>query len=248
MNQAFPEPVIINESGLTDEEVKQLRDMGFEVPEQGSDEWLEERLGLPTASRIKDVVARTRYGKPYTGYYTLLYQLAVERVTGQIRRFSSKYTDWGINHEDDAADFYEALTNQEVQTCGFIRCEDMDSGASPDRLVGDEGLLQIKCPNTATHFQYMTAKDKDGNPVCPPDYYDQMQWELKVTGRKWNDFMSFDPEAGEGNEAFIIRVHRDDEYIKVMEERVSAFLVEVEKLVQQIKDYEIGDSYGEIKA
>ena len=217
------EPVVINESGLSLEEIGQLRSMGFEVAEQGSDEWLEERLGKATASRFIDVVDHGVSGtKPKAGYYNYMNELVAERLTGKAKRFSSKPMDWGKSHEAEAAAIYEDMTGFELFECGLYLIPDMAAGASPDRLVGDDGLLEVKCPNSTTHIDYVLNG-------APDKYIAQMQGQMWATGRKWCDFMSYDPEMPENLRVYIERIERDDDYIKTMNDRVVAFLALVDE-------------------
>lgn len=234
------EPVLINETGLSDEEVKQLRTMGFEVVEQGSEGWHQERLGLPTASKVYDVINWTKgtpqgkptkqypegkpevLPKPQLSYYTYARELLAERLTGESKRFSSKPMEWGKKYEDDAAMEYERLTGHTVKTLGFIKHPEWDFGASLDRDFEDDpdGMVELKCPNTDQMINYVLA---DGP---PPQYFAQMQAQMWVAKKKWGDFGVFDPYLGK---MFIKRVPRDDGYIKVMEYRLAQFLAYVDK-------------------
>lgn len=234
MNQQV-EPVIINETGLSDEEIRQLRSMGFEVAEQGSEAWLQERLGLPTASRFFDITNWTvgsKYvaPKPQRSYYAYQNELLAERLTGERKRFSTKYTEWGKDHEEDAAAEYERITGRQVRTLGFIRHPELDCGASLDREVGDDGLLELKCPNTDTMIDYVLNG-------CPPMYYTQMQGQMWIAHKKWGDFGVFDPLLGK---MYITRIDRDEEFIEVMERRIVQFLSELDRLELKLR----GDGYG----
>lgn len=225
-------PVVINETGLSTEEIKQLRSMGFEVAEQGTEEWLQERLGLATASRFYDIVSWTKGAqptkanpagtppKPQATYFKYRNEILAERLTGEMKRFSSKYMEWGKNHENDAALEYERITGNEVSTVGFIKHPELDAGASLDRTVGEDGCVEIKCPNTDTMIDYVIV---DGP---PPQYYAQIQGQLWISHRQWCDFVVFDPALGE---IYIKRIERDEEYITTMEYRVEQFLASADK-------------------
>lgn len=238
-------PVVINETGLTIEEIKQLRSMGFEVAEQGTEEWLQERLGLATASKFFDIVnwtLGTPQGKPtkmypegkpavppkpQATYYRYRNEILAERLTGDMKRFSSKYMEWGKNHENDAALEYEKVTGNEVSTVGFIKHPELDAGASLDRTVGEDGCVEIKCPNTDTMIDYIIA---DGP---PPQYYAQIQGQLWISHRKWCDFVVFDPALGE---IYIKRVDRDEAFIATMEYRIETFLADVDRWETKLRE------------
>ena len=242
MNQPT-DPVIINETGLSIEEIKQLEAMGFVVAEQGTEEWQAERLGLATASKVYDIINWTKGTKPTKSnpegtppkpqatYYKYRNEILAERLTGERKRFGAKAMEWGKNHEADAALEYESLTGNEVRELGFIKHPELDFGASLDREVNDDGLLEIKCPNSDTMIDYVLA---DGP---PPQYYAQMQAQMWVANKQWGDFGVFDPFLGK---MFIKRVPRDEEFIKTMEFRVTQFLSEVDKLERKLRE----EGYG----
>lgn len=222
---------VINDTEMSCEEVESLLSQA-PTADQGSLGWFEDRLGRVTASRVKDVVWRDRYGRPYKAYETYMNELIAERITGKSKRFTSGPIEWGKNYEDEAAEQYEDLTGEDILTNGFIKIEDMEAGASPDRLVGDDGTVEIKCPNTDTHVRYVL----EGK--VPNIYYDQIQWQLFATGRKWCDFISYDPEVQDPYpNMFLIRVERDDDYILDMAQKVKEFLVVLDKKLQTLRDY-----------
>lgn len=223
--------MLINDTDLSREEVESLLASAPEA-EQGSEEWYEERLGRVTASRVKDVVWRDRYGKPYKAYDTYMMELIAERITGKRKRFSAGVLEWGKTYEEEAANLYEEITGNEISTSGFVKIDGIEAGASPDRLVGDDGTVEIKCPNTDTYVKYVL----EGK--VPNIYYDQIQWQLYATGRQWCDFVSYDPEVQEPYPSiFIVRVERDDEYIACMVERVKEFLALMNEKLQKLRDY-----------
>lgn len=197
--------------------------------EQGSQEWFAARLGKVTASRVADVVAKTKtgYGTSRANYAA---QLIAERLTGTVAdRYSSTEMQWGKDNETEARAAYEFYTDCDVEQVGLIIHPDIaDSGASPDGLVGDEGLLEIKCPNTATHIDTLL-----GGKV-PEKYVTQMQWQMACTGRKWCDFVSFDPRMPENMQAFIQRVPRDQKRIEELEGEVIGFLAEIDEKVKAL--------------
>lgn len=200
--------------------------------EQGTPEWFSARAGKVTASRIADIVARTKsgYAASRANYCA---QLVVERLTGAVAEsFSNAAMQWGTDTEPMARDAYSAKTGELVEKVGFFvhpRIE--QSGASPDGAVGDEGLIEIKCPNTATHIETLIDK------VPPTKYLYQMQWQMACTNRAWCDFASYDPRMPANLRLFILRVPRDDKLIKEVEREVMTFLDEVnEKVTQLMKE------------
>lgn len=190
---------------------------------QGSPEWFTVRLGKVTASRVADLTARTKsgWGASRANYMA---QLIAERLTGEAAEsFSNAAMKWGTDTEPMARDAYTFHTDRDVLQVGFAQHPLIAmSGASPDGLVGDDGLVEIKCPNTATHIETLI----DG--VVPGKYLTQIAWQLACTGRAWCDFVSFDPRLPEDMRLFICRVARDDSYIAELEREVPAFLAEVD--------------------
>ena len=199
--------------------------------EQRSTEWFTARLGKVTASRVADVIAKTK-----TGYSTsrenYMAQLVCERMTGtQGESYSNAAMQWGTDQEPLARAAYEAIKDVLVDEVGFIVHPTINAaGASPDGLVGDDGLIEIKCPNTATHIDTLLS-DK-----VPSKYNTQMQWQMVCTGRKWCDFVSFDPRMPEGLQLFIQRVDFDAEYVKMLEAEITEFLGELETKIEKLKE------------
>lgn len=198
--------------------------------EQRSPEWHQARLGRATASRISDIVAKTKSGYS-ASRANYMAQLVVERMTGKVAEsFSNAAMDWGTEQEPYARAAYEAHSGVLVDEVGMVDHPTVQmSGASPDGLVGDDGLVEIKCPTTATHIETLMEK------AAPKKYIDQMQWQMACTGRKWCDFVSFDPRMPQGLQLFVKRVERDDEYIAELESEVAAFLQEVSDKVEKLK-------------
>lgn len=195
---------------------------------QGSPEWLALRAGKVTASKIADVMM----AKTTAGYKNYMADLIVERLTGaKTESFTNAAMQWGVDQEPLARAEYEIKTGNFVDQITFVEHPTIEMfGCSPDGLIGDDGLVEIKCPNTATHIDYVMA-DK-----APTKYVPQMQCQLAVTGRKWCDFVSFDPRLPDGLNIFIVRVERDDEYIAKMEKEVQKFLDEVNQAVLKLKE------------
>lgn len=200
--------------------------------EQRTEEWFKARLGRVTASRIADVCARTKtgYGATRASYMA---QLIAETLTGQPPEpFTNAAMEWGIAHEAEARDAYSAKTGELVEETGFVPHPTLHAGASPDGLVG-EGLVEIKCPNTQTHLDYIY----DGKP--PTKYIQQMQFQMACTGRSFCHFVSYDPRLPENLRLLIIRVPRDDQMIAEMERAVAEFLSEMNAKIEKLKELKL---------
>jgi len=197
--------------------------------EQGTPEWFAQRLGKVTASRVADIIAKTKTGVAASrGNY--LAQLVAERLTGQAAdSFKSGAMQHGTETEPMARMAYETETGQMVTEVAMIQHPKIEmAGASPDGLVGEDGLVEIKCPNTSTHIATLMA-DK-----APSGYMAQMQWQMACTGRAWVDFVSFDPRMPEDMQLFIKRVPRDEKLIAEYEAEVIKFLAEVQDTVDKL--------------
>ena len=204
--------------------------------EQGSKEWLELRLGKVTASRIADVLAKGKSGEALSRE-DYRYELVVQRLTGDPgESFTNAAMEWGTATEPQARIAYEAQADVFVEQVPFVLHPTIEwFGCSPDGLIGDKGLLEIKCPNSKTHIKYLNA----GKP--PAKYVPQMQCQMAVTGRQWCDFVSFDPRLPDDLQLFVVRLDRDDEYIKSMEAEVVKFLDEVATMYKQLKEKKHGN-------
>lgn len=203
--------------------------------EQRSDEWYAARLGKVTASRVADVVARTKSGYS-TSRANYMAELVCERLTGKPGDFfQNAAMVWGTEQEPFARGAYEERTAALVTEVGFVPHPTIDmAGASPDGLVGDDGLVEIKCPFTATHIDTIMSG------VAPSKYVTQMQWQMACTGRKWCDFVSFDPRMPDNMQLFITRVHRKDMEIYALEQEVRSFLIELDEKITKLKEYANG--------
>lgn len=190
--------------------------------EQRTKEWFSSRLGKVTASRASDVMAKTKsgYSASRTNYMA---ELICERLTGQPQeRYSNAAMQWGIENEPQARAIFEFHSGHNVTECGFIAHPSIQNfGASPDGLISEDGLVEIKCPNTATHIETILQGSIDGKYVL------QMQVQMSCTGRKWCDFVSFDPRMPIDMQLFIQRVTRDDTAISEIETEVQKFLDEL---------------------
>jgi len=191
--------------------------------QQGTAEWHQLRLGKVTASRVADILAKTKTG-PSASRQNYLIELALQRTTGIIQEsYSNAAMEWGTQTEPQARVAYEVNTNNFVDQVAFVDHPSIAwFGCSPDGLVSDRGLVEIKCRNSAGHWETIKLNE------IPKKYWIQMQAQLTCTGREWNDYVSFDPRMPERSQLYIKRVFRDEEFIKEMEFEVKNFLAEVE--------------------
>ena len=198
--------------------------------EQRSDAWFSARLGKVTASRVADVIAKTKSGYS-ASRDNYMAQLICERLTGQQgESFTNAAMTWGTETEPLARSAFEAYADVMVEEVGFVPHPRIrDSGASPDGLVGAEGMLEIKCPNTATHIQ--TLLDRK----VPEKYITQMMWQMACADRPWCDFVSFDPRLAERHQLFIKRINYDPEMVNLLENSVIQFLGDVDLKIQQLE-------------
>ena len=198
--------------------------------EQGTDAWHQLRLGKVTASRVADILARTKTG-PSASRQNYLIELALQRTTGIIAEsYSNAAMEWGTQTEPQARVAYEVTTNNFVDQIAFVDHPSIAwFGCSPDGLVSDRGLVEIKCPNSATHWEYFKAKEP------PKKYFIQMQAQIACTDRDWCDFISFDPRMPDRSQLLIVNVPRDPEFILFMEAEIKQFLSEVEVEVNLMK-------------
>lgn len=197
---------------------------------QGTPEWHAARCGRVTASRIADIVRRTRTGESAMRA-TYLAELVAEVLTGeQADGYCSADMQHGKDYEDQAARVYAFEHSLVVRPVGFVLHPTIDgSGCSPDRLAGDDGILQIKCPQTKTHIASLLGKS------IAPDYIKQMQWELRCTNRAWCDFVSYDPRLPVEMQLHVTRVKRDEAMIADLESAVIEFLAELDETVSKLR-------------
>jgi putative phage-type endonuclease len=197
---------------------------------QGSVEWFALRLGKVTASRVADVVAKTKtgWGASRANY---MGQLIAERLTDTVApSYVSPEMQWGTDQEPNARAAYEWRTDATVELIGFVDHPTiLRSGASPDGLVGADCMVEFKCPNTATHIETLLSQ------AVPGKYITQMQWQMACRPeRKWCDYVSFDPRMPEHMSTFIKRIQRDDTTIKTLEAQVREFLAELEAKLAEL--------------
>lgn len=197
---------------------------------QGSEEWLRARAGHCTASRFADVLARLRSGEEASGRRNYRTQLVTERLTGlPVDSYKNQAMQWGTDHEAEARKAIEVELGLIVRETGFHRHPTIPwVGCSPDGLIDDDGVAQIKCPYVSTvHVETL----QNG---MPSEHIPQIQGELWVTGRKWSLFVSYDPRMPEHLRLYTQRIERDDVYIKRLEKEIRAFLDEVEVLYRKL--------------
>jgi putative phage-type endonuclease len=203
----------------------------IEKVEQGTPEWFAARLGNVTASRVADVIAKTKSGYS-ASRDNYMAQLICERMTNTVAEsFSSPAMQWGTETEPLARAAYESLADVLVDEVGYVQHPRIErAGASPDGLVGLFGLLEIKCPNTATHIDTLITEQ------VPTKYITQMQWQMVCTGRAWCDFVSFDPRLPNGLQVFVKRVEFDTEYAATLEIEVVKFLAELDTKISKLNE------------
>jgi putative phage-type endonuclease len=201
--------------------------------EQGSPEWFALRLGKVTASRIKDVIATTK-----TGYSTsrdkYMTQLLLERITNTVAEsYTNDAMTWGTEQEPFARAKYEGLASTLVEQVAFVNHPTIPmSGASPDGLVMDDGLVELKCPMSHTHLESILGGIDD-------QYMPQVQWQMAVTGRSYTDLCSYDPRFPEHLQLVVKRIPRDDDYIAKLEKEVVKFLAELDDKVNKVNKIEV---------
>lgn len=207
--------------------------------EQRTDEWFLARLGCVTASRTADVMAKTKSGYS-ASRENYMAQLITERLTGQASDgFSSAAMQWGTETEPQAREAYEFFTGETVEETGFVLHPSIEHfGASPDGLVGQDGLIEIKCPNTATHIDTLLTEK------VPSKYLTQMHVQMICTGRDWCDFVSFDPRLPGDMSFWMKRVERDADLCKEIEAEVSKFLQELTEKIDKLRERFGGQQEG----
>lgn len=189
---------------------------------QGSPEWYAARAGHCTASRFSDVLAKVKVGEA-AGRIKYRWELVTERLTKTaVEGYTNRAMEWGTEQEPNARSAYEELTGVIVDTAGFIAHPDVPFvGCSPDGLISSDGGIEIKCPhNSVIHVQTLEGG-------MPSEHRAQVQGAMWVTGRKWWDFVSYDPRMPSGLELHVERIKRDDEYIAALAAEVRKFMSEV---------------------
>jgi hypothetical protein len=199
--------------------------------EQGSEEWLELcRLGKVTASRVADILAKTKTG-PSASRQNYLIELALQRVTGTFEQsFTTPAMQDGIDRESQARVLYEVTTSNFVDQVAFIDHPTIVGfGASPDGLINLDGMCEIKCRANAGHWEVIKTKE------IPKKYWIQQQAQLSCANREWNDYVGYNPNFPDKSKLFVQRVYRDEVFITEMEEQIKQFLDEVQVEVNLMK-------------
>jgi putative phage-type endonuclease len=197
--------------------------------EQRSEEWFQARLGLVTASRVADVLAKIKSGESASRRNYKI-QLVSERLTGERQEtYINQAMQDGIDREQFARDRYVQQFG-EVEEVGFVKHPTLEAGASPDGMVGDDGIIEIKCPMGSTHTETLMTQD------IPSKYVPQVQFQLLITGRKWCDFVSYNPMFPEHLQVFVKRIEADPVYQKELESEVKQFLEEVNTIINKLKE------------
>jgi putative phage-type endonuclease len=212
--------------------------------EQGSTDWLAMRVGAVTASRVASVMAKLKRkegeAQARADYKA---ELVCERLTGlTYEHYVSPSMEWGTENEPLAKAAYEIETGQDVTSAGLAMHQQIKwLMASPDGLVGNDGLIECKCPNTSTHIEYIIGGE------VPAEYYWQMMCQMACSGRQWCDFVSYDPRLPKKLQLFVRRLERDDARIGEMEREVEKFLGEVDELIAQLHKRKLVDLDGSLE-
>jgi len=199
--------------------------------QQGSEEWKQARCGRVTASRVHDIVAVTRSGGYTSGRKNYLADLVIERLTGQpAPSYQSAAMEYGIATEPEARFAYALAQGVEIEEVGFVPHPTIDmAGCSPDGLVSKDGLVEIKCPNTATMIEVLL-----GAPVNLA-YASQCHFQMACTGRQWCDLVTYDNRLPDGMRMHIQRIARDDKIIAKLDTEVEQFLVDLDATVDLLR-------------
>lgn len=198
--------------------------------EQGSEEWLRLRLGLVSASRFKDIMVNPRSKTDLFSATAKSYmlELIAEILTGEQKEVSGKALEWGSNNEKSAQIEYAFEKGVAVDEIGICLTDDKQIGASPDGFIGDFGGIEIKCPyNSANHISTVIVGE------MPKEHIPQVQGNMLVNGRQWWDFVSYDPRIDGKGRIFITRIQRDEEYIAKLQEKLTAFLIEMKRILKE---------------
>jgi predicted phage-related endonuclease len=198
---------------------------------QGTDEWRMARVGSVGASRVHDIIATTRSGGYTTGRKNYLAELVCERLTGvPAPSYQSAAMLWGIECEPAARFAYALKTGLDVEEVGLVHHPTIKGAhASPDALVDKDGLAEFKCPQSAQHIDTLL------NGTIELSYVTQMHFQMACTGRKWVDFVSYDPRLPEPMQLYVHRIKRDDDLIAGIETQVAQFLIDLEATVDLLR-------------
>lgn len=197
---------------------------------QGTEEWRLARVGSLGSSRMADAIARTRTGWG-ASRGNLMAELLIERLTGRpTETYQSPAMRWGTETEPEARAEYEFQRDVEIQQVGLVRHPTIrNAHASPDGLVGADGLVEIKCPLTATHLETLLSGD------LPAKYWTQVWWQMACTGRQWCDYVSFDPRVPQRMRLYVKRIHRNNDTIAQLEVDARNFLRELDEKLADLE-------------
>jgi len=198
--------------------------------EQNSLEWFQVRAGIPTASMFSSLV--TSKGEPSKSLAGYALTLAGEKYAGKpLDSFQGNFhTERGTLLEPDARSTYEFTQGVEVEQIGFITDDDLTHGASPDGLIGSDGMSEIKCIKAENHIKAILYYKKNGR--CPTDYVQQTQGQMMIAEREWCDLVFYHPELP----MLVIRQERDEEFIKKLQAQISLVLSERDKIFEQLQE------------
>lgn len=200
---------------------------------QGSAEWFQQRLGNLTGSRIYEACAKKKNGEYYSSRADLLNEKLIERLTGiPAEHFVTDAMAWGTSHQDEAQSVYEITKGALVTECAYFPHPSIaHSGASPDGLVGEDGVIEIKCPTTTVHLDTILSG------AIPEKHTYQMAWEVESTGRKWADFISYDPRLPGNLSFFCARYVPPEDFREYLRSEVVKFLAELDALEARVREY-----------
>ena len=199
--------------------------------EQRTEEWFAARLGKVTASKMNDVLAKIKSGEAAMRKNYKM-QLATERLTGkQTDFYMNQAMQDGIDREDTARQIYEIVRDIKVEQVGFIDHPVIEmAGASPDGLLPDNGILEIKCTIETTHTTNLLER------VLPSRYQAQVQWQMACCNANYANFVSYNPNFEPKLQLIYVEVERDEDYIAMLEEEVNTFITEVDDIVNQLRE------------
>lgn len=202
--------------------------------EQGTAEWYDARRGQVGASRISDIMARTKSG-PAASRKNYMCELLCARLTGKdFDQYESEAMRWGTEHEPEARAVYEAMTGNIVEECGFIvHPAIIGAGASPDGLICPDGVLEIKCPGTSAHLETLLENHIDKK------YQYQMAWQIECTARKWADFVSYDPRLPDKLSIKIIHFIPPFDMLEDIRAGVIQFLKELDEMEYRLRSIKV---------
>ena len=210
-----------------------MKEMEYEGLQRSPELYID-RMGRLTNSRLSDAIRKTSKGNYYAARDTYMAQLIAERISNKpMPSYTSWAMQWGIDNEKLASDSYTALTGNPVVAVGFVKHPTIKwYGGSPDGLVGDDGSIEIKCPETAKHLNTILTGEVD------EEYLDQMMGNMIVTGRKWCDFVSFDPRIEGEMSIFVKRIGYDVVRAKEIEREAVIFINEmIDKIDRMLVNY-----------